>query len=684
MTEICMCSKRSGSEEMDIEKRVAELRELLNYYSRKYYVEDNPEVSDYEYDKLYHELLDLESENPELITPDSPTRRVGGQAVDAFNKVIHEVKMESLTDVFSTAELYDFDQRVRESLRGETIEYVVEKKIDGLSVSLEYENGIFVRGSTRGDGITGEDVTGNLKTIRSIPLRLNLPKDLVLPYLEVRGEVFMAKKDFIELNERQVAMDQKLFANPRNAAAGSLRQMEPSVTASRKLGIFVFNIQRIEGKELFTHSESLTFLKLLGFKISPDFKVCTSMDEAVKEIEAIGEQRGNLPYETDGAVAKINSLAQREFLGSTSKAPRWAVAYKYPPEIKKTRIKDIIIQVGRTGALTPNAVLEPVRLAGTTVSRATLHNEDFIKERDIRIGDTVLVRKAGEIIPEVVEVDFAGRPENTEPFVMPEKCPVCGAPAVRDEQGAVIRCTGIECPARLFRSLVHFASRDAMDIEGLGPALIDMLLDKELIKGIPDLYKLKERRNELIGLERMGEKSVDNLLSSIEHSKENDLSKLIYGLGIRHIGLRAAKLAAEHFKTMDSLMNASREEIQSINDFGGKMAESLESFLKQEQTRHTISLLKDFGVNMVSKSGKREGAFSGLTFVLTGSLPTYSRSEATKMIEEKGGKVSSSVSKKTSYVLSGSDAGSKLDKAVQLGVTIIDEETFLKMCGGAK
>lgn len=670
---------------MSVEKRIEELRELLNYHNYKYYIEDSPEISDYEYDRLYHELLELEEKNPHLITPDSPTQRVGGKAQEAFAKVIHEVKMESLMDVFSVEELYAFDRRVKEGLNGEKVEYVVEKKIDGLSVSLEYVDGIFTRGSTRGDGVEGEDVTRNLKTIRSIPLRLNLSGGLTLPYLEVRGEVFMSKKDFIELNEKQEALGQKLFANPRNAAAGSLRQLDPSITASRKLDIFVFNIQRIEGIDVETHSQGLMLLKSLGFKISPDYKVCSTIEEAVDEINKLGEVRGNLPYETDGAVVKINSLAQRERLGSTSKAPRWAVAYKYPPETKLTRLKDIIIQVGRTGALTPNAVLEPVRLAGTTVSRATLHNEDFIKERDIRVGDMVWVRKAGEIIPEVIGVDFSKRPENTVPYKMPTNCPVCGAPAYREEQEAVIRCTGIECPARLFRSIVHFASRDAMNIEGLGPALIETLLEKGFIKGIADLYRLHERRSELVSLERMGEKSVDNLLSSIEKSKENDLSRLLFGLGIRHIGLRAAQLLSEHFMTMDNIISATRDKLLKVEDFGEKMAESLESFMRQEQTRHTIQALKEMGVNMVSKTQRaKDGIFSGLTFVLTGTLPTFSRKEATEMIEQRGGKVSGSVSKKTSYVLAGSDAGSKLDKAVQLGVTIIDEDTFIKMCNDFK
>lgn len=666
---------------MDAKKRILELHELLNYHNHKYYVEDNPEIQDYEYDILYHELLDLEEKNPHLITADSPTQRVGGQAEDAFTKVIHEVKMESLQDVFSIEELYAFDNRVRDIFKNEPVEYVVEKKIDGLSVSLEYENGIFKRGATRGDGAIGEDVTNNLKTIRSLPLRLSIPKEMAISRLVVRGEVFMSKKDFADLNDRQEVLGQKIFANPRNAAAGSLRQLEPSVTATRKLDVFVFNIQKAEGINFSTHDEALNLLKNLGFKISPDFKLCSTMEEVVTEINTIGQIRGNLPYETDGAVVKVNSLTQREAMGSTSKTPRWAVAYKYPPEVKKTLLKDIIIQVGRTGALTPNAVLEPVILAGTTVSRATLHNEDFIRERDIRIGDQVWIRKAGEIIPEVLEVDFLARPENTLPFKMPENCPVCGAPAVREEQEAVTRCTGIECPARLYRSLIHFASRDAMNIEGLGPALIEMLLDKGFVKGIPDLYTLHEKRSELILLERMGEKSVDNLLNAIENSKNNDLSRLLFGFGIRHIGIRAAQLASEYFKSMDALMEAKRDDIQKVEEFGEKMAESLENFMRQEQTCHTIALLKEFGVNMESKSqGEKSGVFSGFTFVLTGTLPTYTRSEATKLIQERGGNVSGSVSKKTSYVLAGEEAGSKLDKAVQLGVKIIDEDTFKKMC----
>lgn len=672
----------SNNSSLDAEERIRQLRELINYHNHLYYVEDNPEISDFEYDMLYRELVELEQAHPELITPDSPTRRVGGAADNAFSKVIHEVKMESLTDVFDLGELLDFDKRVRETL-GQDVEYVVEKKIDGLSVSLEYQNGMLVRGSTRGDGVVGEDVTQNLKTIRSIPLKLNrLPGEPEIPFLEVRGEVFMPRKDFIELNQRQEEMGQKLFANPRNAAAGSLRQLDPAVTAQRKLDIFVFNVQRITGRNLKTHAESLELLKKLGFKISPEYALCRNIQEAIEAVKAIGENRGSYSFEIDGAVVKVNDLEQRAILGSTSKAPRWAVAYKYPPEMKKTKLRQIVIQVGRTGALTPNAVLEPVRIAGTTVSRATLHNEDFIREKDIREGDTVWIRKAGEIIPEVVGVDLSLRPEDSKPYAMPETCPVCGAPAVREENEAVRRCTGIECPARLFRSLVHYASRDAMNIEGLGPALIEMLLEKGFIKGIPDLYKLKERRSELVALERMGEKSVDNLLASIEQSKSNDLSRLIFGLGIRHIGLRAAQMAARHFGSMDKLMEATVEEIQSIDEFGAKMAESLYSFLRQEQTRHTLSLLKEAGVQMVSTvTSNEDGIFKGKTFVLTGTLPSFTRAQATEIIEKLGGKVSGSVSKKTDFVLAGDEAGSKLEKARNLGVRIIDEEEFRRMCG---
>jgi len=660
----------------DIEKRILELRKIINYHDYKYYVEDNPEISDFEYDALYRELEELEALRPDLITPDSPTQRVGGKPLEGFEKVVHNVQMQSLSDVFSKDELYAFDSRVREVV-GDDVEYVVEKKIDGLSVSLEYENGRFIRGSTRGDGIVGEDVTQNLKTIKSIPLVLN--EDI--PYLEVRGEVFMSKKDFIKLNEEQEALEQPLFANPRNAAAGSLRQLDPKVTASRKLDIFVFNVQNINGKNFETHSESLEYLKILGFKVSPGYKVCKSIEEALEEIERIGESRGEMPFEIDGAVVKVNSLEQRRVLGSTSKTPRWAVAYNYPAERKQTKIKEIWVNVGRTGVLTPNAVLEPVRLAGTTVSRATLHNMDYIREKDIRIGDTVWVQKAGDIIPEVVEVLYDKRTGEEKEFEMPKRCPACNSEVVREEGEVAYRCIGIECPAQLFRSIVHFASRDAMNIDGLGPAIIEALLNKGFIKGVADLYYLHEKRDELVNMERMGKKSTENLLNSIERSKSNNIDRLITGFGIRHIGLRAAQLLSENFESIDELAKASVEDIMKINEFGEKMARSVVTFFRQEQTLDTVEKLRRAGVNLKSTGKKniKDNRFEGLTFVLTGTLPSYTRAEATQIIESFGGKTAGSVSKKTSYVLAGEDAGSKLDKARQLGIRIIDEEEFKKM-----
>jgi DNA ligase (NAD+) len=654
---------------VETEKRINELREILNYHSHKYYVEDSPEISDFEYDALYRELENLENERPDLVTPDSPTQRVGGKPLEGFDKVVHAVQMQSLADVFNKEELYAFDQRVGEAL-GMSYEYVVEKKIDGLSVSLEYENGKFVRGSTRGDGLVGEDVTNNLKTIKSIPLSL---RENVT--IEVRGEVYISKKDFLEINEEQE------FANPRNAAAGSLRQLDPKITAARKLNIYVFNIQKIEGKEFGTHSETLEYMKKLGFKVSPGYKICKNITQAYEEIIRIGEERGDIPFEIDGAVVKVNSLKQREILGSTTKTPRWAVAYKYPAEKKETVIKDIWVNVGRTGVLTPNAVLNPVRLAGTTVSRATLHNMDYIKLKDIRIGDTVVVQKAGDIIPEVLEVVFEKRNGKEEEFVMPETCPVCGSQVVREEGEAAFRCTGIECPAQLFRSIVHFASRDAMNIDGLGPAIIETLLNKGFIKGIADLYYLHNRKEELISLERMGKKSIENLLNSIEKSKSNNIDRLIFGFGIRHIGLRAAQLLSENFESMEALSSARVDDIVSIPEFGQRMAESIVIFFKQDQTKDTIDKLQKAGVNLKSSGKKKikDNRFEGLTFVLTGTLPTYGRKEAGEIIESFGGKTSGSVSKKTSFVLAGEEAGSKLDKARELGIKIIDEDEFKKM-----
>jgi DNA ligase (NAD+) len=660
----------------DIENRIKELREIISYHDYKYYVEDNPEISDSEYDTLYRELESLEKERPDLITPDSPTQRVGGKILEGFEKVVHTVQMQSLADAFSEEELYSFDNRVRETV-GNNVEYVVEKKIDGLSVSLEYENGRFIRGSTRGDGMVGEDVTQNLKTIKTIPIILKQS----LPFIEVRGEVFMSKQDFARLNEEQEELGLAPFANPRNAAAGSLRQLDPSITARRKLNIFVFNIQKIEGKNLYTHSESLEYIKKLGFKIEQGYKICKNMDEVIKEINQLGERRGELPFEIDGAVIKVNSLSQREILGSTSKTPRWAIAYKYPAEKKQTRIRDIIINVGRTGVLTPNAVLEPVRLAGSTVSRATLHNMDYISEKDIRVGDMVLVQKAGDIIPEVLEVIFEKRTGEEKKFIMPEKCPACGSEVIREAGEVAYRCVGIECPAKLFRSIVHFASRDAMNIDGLGPAIIEELLNKKFIEGVADLYYLYQKKDELVKMERMGKKSIENLLNSIEKSKKNNIDRLIFGFGIRHIGLRAAQLLSENFGSIDELKNANVEDIIRINEFGEIMAQSIVRFFRQEQTLDTLEKLRAAGVNFTSLGREefKDNRFQGLTFVLTGALAAYTRSEASRLIESYGGKVSGSVSRKTDYVLAGEDAGSKLEKARQLGIKVIDEEEFKKM-----
>lgn len=652
--------------------RAEELRRLLNYHNRKYYIEDDPEITDYDYDMLLRELEDIENKYPELITPDSPTRRVGGAASASFTPVRHAVPMESLQDVFSLEELEDFDRRVREAAGESGFDYVVEPKIDGLSVSLEYENGIFVRGSTRGDGVTGEDVTANLKTIRSIPLRL--AEDI--PLLEVRGEVFMPRDVFLKLTERQEENDEKPFKNPRNAAAGSLRQKDPAVAALRRLDIFVFNIQRLEGAEVKLHHEGHELLKKLGFKVIPDYKVCGDIVSAEKEILSIGENRGALKFGTDGAVLKIDDLAVRAKLGSTAKFPRWAVAFKFPPEEKPTKLLDIEINVGRTGALTPTAVLEPVLLAGTTVGRAALHNGDFIAQKNIRIGDTVVVRKAGEIIPEIVRVTENG---GGEPYQMPSVCPVCGAPAVRETDEAVLRCSNAECPAQLNRRLIHFSSRDAMDIDGMGPALIGALIEKELIKSPADIYALN--KDELSALDRMGEKSAENLLAAIEKSKENGMARLLYALGIHHVGAKAAKLIAARYKDIDALFEADEIALTAIDEIGGIIAESLVSFFRLPQTAHLIGRLKEAGVKtaFIPDQNAGDSRFEGKTFVLTGTLSLRTRDEASRVIESMGGKVSSSVSKKTAFVLAGEDAGSKLTKAQALGVAVITEKQFEEM-----
>ena len=654
---------------MDFEtaqRRVKELSDSLKYHNKKYYIEDSPEIEDFEYDAMLRELENLEGEFPELLKEDSPTQTVGGAALRLFNEVVHTVKMESLQDVFSFDELRTFSQKINT----EITDFSVEPKIDGLSVSLEYKDGLFFRGSTRGDGVTGEDVTANLLQIKSIPKAIKFDGEL-----EVRGEVYMPKESFLKLLKRQELMGEAPAKNPRNAAAGSLRQKNSKITAERELDIFIFNIQRITGKEFSSHIETLDFLKNLGFHTLPSYKRCGNIDDVIAEIERIGNERGNLSYDIDGAVIKVDNLAYRDELGSTSKFPKWAAAYKYPPEEKETVLKEIEVAVGRTGALTPTAIFEPITLAGTTVSRATLHNEDFIVSKGIGIGDTIVVRKAGDIIPEVLTVAHHG--ENSTVFEMPKLCPSCNSPVFREEGEAVIRCTNADCPAQLLRHLIHFTSRDAMDIEGLGPAVLEQLLDAGLISNIVDLYTLDYKR--VAELERTGEKSVNNLKNAIETSKENDLSKLIFAFGIRHIGAKAAKLISERFCTMEAVLAASKEDFESIDGFGSILAESAAEFFSLEETKQMIEKLKELGLNMKSLKEVKDMRFAGKTFVLTGTLPTMTRNEASAVIESFGGKTASSVSKKTDYVLAGDEAGSKLDKANKLGVTVISEEDFIKM-----
>ncbi|MBD9212605.1 MAG: NAD-dependent DNA ligase LigA [Ruminococcaceae bacterium] len=653
-------------------KRAQELRDKLNYYSRKYYVDDDPEIEDYEYDMLQRELKAIEDKYPDLVTPDSPTVRVGGSAENLFSKVEHRVRMESLQDAFSFAEIEEFDRRVRETERD--VRYVVEPKIDGLSVSLEYTNGVLTRGSTRGDGDVGEDVTANLRTVRSIPLKIKTP----LPFLEVRGEVYMPKSVFASLVTRQELDGEKPFKNPRNAAAGSLRQKDSKVTAGRGLDIFVFNVQQIEGTELSSHKQSLDFLREQGFHTIPFYTRFDNITDVISELKRIGEIRSGLEYDIDGAVIKVDDFAQRERLGSTSKFPKWAVAFKYPPEEKTTKLVDIEIGVGRTGVLTPTAVFEPVLLAGSTVSRATLHNQDFITEKDIRIGDEVAIRKAGDIIPEVVRV--VSHAENSVPYILPSICPSCSAPVIREEGEAAVRCVNPECPAQLLRNVIHFCSRDAMDIEGLGDALVEKFISENLISNVADIYDITA--GEIMMLEGHQERSAKNLVEAIERSKQSDLSRLLFALGIRHIGQKAAKLLSEHFGDIDSIIAASEEEIAEIDGFGGIMAKSAAEFFSMTQTADLIERLKAAGVNMKSLKEKSDDQrFAGLTFVLTGTLPTLSRKEATEIIENLGGKASSSVSKKTSYVVAGEEAGSKLQKATDLGIPVITQDDLLKMAG---
>lgn len=657
---------------MDISQakiRVEELTKTLEYHNNLYYNQDAPEISDFEYDKMLRELENLEEEFPSLKKADSPTNKVGGSAGEKFSQVVHAVPMESLHDSFSDDELRDFDRKVREV--SPDVKYVVEPKFDGLSVSCEYQNGVFVRGSTRGDGVTGEDVTENLMTIKSLPKRIpNAPE-----YLEVRGEVYMSFQSFEALVKRQEENEEKNIAkNPRNAAAGSLRQKNAKITAERNLDIFVFNIQQARGITINSHVQGLDYLSELGFPTS-FYKVCSTVDEVIEEIQRIGDNRGSYDYAIDGAVVKVDDFEQRTLLGSTAKYPKWAEAYKYPPEEKPTKLIDVEINVGRTGVLTPVGIFEPVLLAGTTVSRATLHNKDFIEEKGICVGDTVIIRKAGEIIPEVLSVKQHA--ENAVPFEFPKLCPSCGSPVTQDDEAA-IRCTNTECPAQLMRHLIHFVSRDAMDIDGLGPAVLEQLAEQGLVKSPADLYRLKAE--DISSLDRKAEKSANNLISAVEKSKHNELYRLIFALGIRNIGLKAAKLICENFVTIDDIMSAKAEDFEKIEGFGKIMAQSLEDYFSLDGTSDLISQFKELGLDMKpSEQRKKGGAFEGMTFVLTGTLPTMKRSEAGKIIEENGGKTSSSVSKKTTYVLAGEDAGSKLTKAQTLGINIISEQEFLDM-----
>lgn len=655
---------------MEPQKRIQDLTALLNEAGYRYYVLDDPTLPDFEYDRLLRELEDLEKTYPEYVLPDSPTKRVGGQAVNTFGEVTHAVPLMSLQDVFSMEELEDFLNRTQEALPNAA--YSVEPKIDGLSVALEYEDGRFVRGATRGDGVVGEDVTENLKTIRSIPMTLeNAPARLI-----VRGEVYMPKKTFRTLNAALEENGEKTFANPRNAAAGSLRQKDPKVTAKRKLDILVFNVQLAEGITFTSHCETLEYLKSLRFKVIP-YKKLSDPKKIEEEILRINEEREKLPCDIDGGVVKLDDLAQRELLGATAKFPRWAVAYKYPPEVKSTVIEDIVIQVGRTGVLTPKAVVAPVRLAGTTVTNATLHNQDFISRLDVRIGDTVRIRKAGEIIPEILGVDLSKRPKNTKPYFLPDRCPVCGAEVVRDEDGAFLRCTGAECPAQLSRNIAHFVSRDAMDIDGLGSAIVESLISQKLIKSPADIYYLT--LEEISGLWKSGTTAAKKLLAAIEASKQQDLSRLIYALGIRQVGVKTGKSLAAAFGSMDALMEASLEALTAVPDIGEITAQSIYEWFRQDQSRHLIRRLREAGLNFESKRVITDTRLAGKTVVLTGTLSRFTREEATEKIELLGGKASGSVSRKTSFVVAGENAGSKERKARELGIPVLTEDEFWEM-----
>lgn len=657
-------------------ERIEELRKQVEYHAKKYYDEDKPEISDFEYDMLMVELRNLEKEFPEFQSKDSLTQKVGGHVKEGFQKVTHEVPLQSLQDVFSIEDVKEYIMKIEQKAEENDISqvtYVVETKIDGLSAALEYKNGEFVRGATRGNGVVGEDVTENLKTVKTIPMKLKDKIDIT-----VRGEVFIAKDDFEKMNQEREENEEELFANARNAAAGSLRQLDSKITEKRPLDIYIFNVQKIEGKEFNSHYEELEYLSKLGFNVNPVRIYCKNIKEIEEAIQKIGDEREKLTFGIDGAVVKVDDLKFREILGTTAKTPRWAVAYKYPPEKKETQLKDIICQVGRTGVITPMAILEPVKVAGSTISRTTLHNEDFIKEKELKIGDTVVIQKAGDVIPEIVGVNKEKRTGKEIEFEMPKVCPVCGAQAVREEGEAAIRCTGIECPAKLYRNLVHFVSREAMNIDGLGENIIQQLLDKGLIENIADIYTLQ--LEDIASLKKNGKKFAQNLIDSINKSKENDLYRLITALGIRHVGTKASKLLARKYKNIDDLMKAEFEDLSMINDIGPIVANSIREFFSQEQTHDLIEKLKEAGVNTVAKKEENiDNRFEGKTFVLTGSLENYTRGEASNLIEKYGGKTSSTVSKKTDYVLAGEEAGSKLTKAQNLGVTILTEAEFKEM-----
>jgi len=656
----------------EAKKRIDELNALTAKYAKAYYDDDNPEISDFEYDMLMLELRNLEKQFPEFISKESLTQHVGGTVKEGFEKVEHEVPLQSLLDIFNFEDLYAFDERVTKTLEVRP-SYVVETKIDGLSVSLEYKKGVFTRGATRGNGFVGEDITENLKTISHIPKKLTEDIDIT-----VRGEVFIGKDEFEEMNQERQANEEPLFANARNAAAGSLRQLDSSITASRPLDIFIFNVQKSEDKKFTSHYESLEYLKKLGFNVNPVVIPCKTMDEIIKSIEKIGADRDSLSFGIDGAVIKVDNLAQREILGTNYKTPKWAIAYKYPPEAKETLLKDIICQVGRTGAITPMAILEPVKVAGSTISKTTLHNEDFIKEKDLRIGDKVIIQKAGDVIPEVVRAVTEKRTGEEKLFEMPKRCPVCGAPAVREDGEAAVRCMGVECPAKQYRNIIHFASREAMNIKGLGDSIIDELLTRNMISNIADIYTMK--LEDFASLKQNGQKFAQNLIDSINASKQNEFYRVLNGLGIRHIGVKGAKGLAKKYKNIDNLMNATLEDLKETDDVGEIMAESVYTFFKQEQTLDLISKLRAVGINFEEQEDESsDNRFEGKIFVLTGALDKYSRKEAEDIIEKFGGKTSSSVSKKTSYVLAGEDSGSKLVKANELGITVISETEFEEM-----